>query len=37
MGCYEQARFPSRDAMIEQLMSIYRAKPQLTIPSAAEV
>ncbi len=32
MGCYEQARFPSRDAMIEQLMSIYRAKPQLHHP-----
>ena len=32
MGCYEQARFPSREAMIEQLMSIYRAKPELAIP-----
>jgi 2,4-dienoyl-CoA reductase-like NADH-dependent reductase (Old Yellow Enzyme family) len=37
MGCYELARFPSRDAMIAQLMSIYRARPELRIPSSAEV
>jgi 2,4-dienoyl-CoA reductase-like NADH-dependent reductase (Old Yellow Enzyme family) len=37
MGCYELKRFPSRDAMIEQLMTIYRARPELRTPSAAEV
>jgi 2,4-dienoyl-CoA reductase (NADPH2) len=37
MGCYELARFPSRDAMIDQLMTIYRARPELRTPSAAEV
>jgi 2,4-dienoyl-CoA reductase-like NADH-dependent reductase (Old Yellow Enzyme family) len=37
MGCYEQSRFPSREAMIDQLMVIYRAKPDLVIPKAGQV
>jgi 2,4-dienoyl-CoA reductase (NADPH2) len=37
MGCYEQARFASRDAMIDQLMSIYRARPGLRVPNSSEV
>jgi 2,4-dienoyl-CoA reductase (NADPH2) len=36
MGCYEEARYPSRDAMVEQLMAIYRTRPTLEIPTAAE-
>ncbi|TCL75690.1 NADH:flavin oxidoreductase [Rhizobium sp. BK251] len=32
MGCYEESRFPSREAMLEELMSIYRTKPGLRIP-----
>ena len=37
MGCYELARFPSREAMIDQLMIIYRARPELRIPAAGQV
>ncbi|HWT30778.1 MAG TPA: NADH:flavin oxidoreductase [Propylenella sp.] len=37
MGCYELARFPSREAMIDQLMIIYRAKPDLRVPTAGQV
>ena len=37
MGCYEQSRFPSREAMIDQLMTIYRTRPVLQIPEATEV
>lgn len=37
MGCYEEARFPSREAMLEQLMTIYRAKPVLVVPGAEQV
>ncbi|MCG5508754.1 NADH:flavin oxidoreductase [Ectothiorhodospira lacustris] len=34
MGCYEQARYPSREAMIEEIMSIYRTRAELRIPEA---
>jgi 2,4-dienoyl-CoA reductase-like NADH-dependent reductase (Old Yellow Enzyme family) len=37
MGCYELVRFPSHDAMIEQLMSIYRTRPELRTPLGTEV
>jgi 2,4-dienoyl-CoA reductase (NADPH2) len=37
MGCYEQSRFPSREAMIEELMTIYRTRPELQIPKRLEV
>lgn len=37
VGCYEQSRFPSRDAMIEQIMSIYGTRPMLQIPEFAEI
>jgi len=37
MGCYELARFPSREVMIDQIMSIYRARPLLRTPLKAEV
>jgi hypothetical protein len=37
MGCYEPLRFPSHDAMVEQLMTIYRAKPELRVPTPAEI
>jgi 2,4-dienoyl-CoA reductase-like NADH-dependent reductase (Old Yellow Enzyme family) len=37
MGCYELSRFPSREAMVDQLMSIYRARPELRVPTASEV
>jgi 2,4-dienoyl-CoA reductase-like NADH-dependent reductase (Old Yellow Enzyme family) len=37
MGCYEQSRFPSREAMLEQLMVIYKTRPELVIPKAGEV
>jgi 2,4-dienoyl-CoA reductase (NADPH2) len=37
MGCYEEARYPSREAMIAEIMSIYRARPFLRVPDPAEV
>jgi 2,4-dienoyl-CoA reductase (NADPH2) len=35
MGCYEEARFPSREAMVEELMSIYATKGELRVPEGA--
>ena len=35
MGCYELARFPSREAMIEELMTIYATRPTLNLPPVA--
>jgi 2,4-dienoyl-CoA reductase-like NADH-dependent reductase (Old Yellow Enzyme family) len=37
LGCYEEARFPSREAMIEEIMSVYRARPTLRTPLPQEV
>jgi 2,4-dienoyl-CoA reductase-like NADH-dependent reductase (Old Yellow Enzyme family) len=37
MGCYEPLRFVDREAMVEQLMTIYRAKPELRVPRPEEV
>jgi 2,4-dienoyl-CoA reductase-like NADH-dependent reductase (Old Yellow Enzyme family) len=37
MGCYEPKRFPSHEAMVEQLMTIYQAHPILRVPTAAEI
>jgi 2,4-dienoyl-CoA reductase (NADPH2) len=36
MGCYEETRFSSYEAMVEELMSIYRTRPELKIPTLAE-
>jgi 2,4-dienoyl-CoA reductase (NADPH2) len=36
MGCYEIPRFSSREAMIEELMSIYRVHPTMTLPLTGE-
>ncbi|MEO0989973.1 MAG: NADH:flavin oxidoreductase [Pseudomonadota bacterium] len=36
MGCYEEARFPSRDAMVEELMSIYATRAELKIPEVVQ-
>jgi 2,4-dienoyl-CoA reductase-like NADH-dependent reductase (Old Yellow Enzyme family) len=27
LGCYEESRFPSREAMIDQILSVYRPQP----------
>ena len=32
MGCYEDSRYPSREAMVDELMSIYETKAELRIP-----
>jgi len=32
MGCYEESRYPNREAMVAELMSIYETKPELRIP-----
>lgn len=37
IGCYEPARFASREAMIEQVMSVYRARPGLRTPLPQEL
>ena len=37
MGCYEPARFASVEAMLDELMSIYRARPILRTPGPSEV
>jgi 2,4-dienoyl-CoA reductase (NADPH2) len=34
MGCYEQSRYPDHETMVETLMSIYRTRPELQVPSA---
>jgi 2,4-dienoyl-CoA reductase-like NADH-dependent reductase (Old Yellow Enzyme family) len=36
IGCYELARFPSRDAMIDELMTIYATRPTLNLPPVAQ-
>ena len=36
MGCYEDARYDSREAMVEELMSIYRTRGELKIPEPVE-
>ena len=33
MGCYDLSRFENRDAMVEELMSIYETSEDLVIPS----
>ena len=35
MGCYEESRFDSYEAMVDELMSIYRTRPDLVIPPVA--
>jgi len=37
MGCYEEARFPSREAMVDEIMAIYRARSTLRVPRPEEV
>lgn len=37
MGCYEPLRFAGHDEMIEQLMTVYRAKSELRTPRPEEV
>ena len=37
MGCYEPLRFASHDAMVDELMSIYKARPVLRVPARTEV
>lgn len=36
MGCYEESRFPSRDAMIEEMMSIYATRGELRTPEVEQ-
>jgi 2,4-dienoyl-CoA reductase (NADPH2) len=35
MGCYELPRFASREAMIDELMTIYATRPTLNLPPVA--
>lgn len=37
VGCYEEARFPTREAMLAEITSIYHAKPELRVPRPEEV
>jgi 2,4-dienoyl-CoA reductase-like NADH-dependent reductase (Old Yellow Enzyme family) len=36
MGCYEEARYPSREAMLNELMSIYATKAELRTPEVVQ-
>jgi 2,4-dienoyl-CoA reductase (NADPH2) len=27
IGCYEEKRFPSREAMLQEVLSVYRPQP----------
>jgi 2,4-dienoyl-CoA reductase-like NADH-dependent reductase (Old Yellow Enzyme family) len=33
LGCYDETRYPSYDAMIEEIMSVYTPRPELVVPS----
>ncbi|HEY1751110.1 MAG TPA: NADH:flavin oxidoreductase [Caulobacteraceae bacterium] len=35
MGCYDQSRYPDRETMIEEVMSVYRAHAPMVAPSKA--
>jgi 2,4-dienoyl-CoA reductase (NADPH2) len=37
LGCYEESRFPDREAMLAAITAIYRARPGLRVPDPAEV
>lgn len=37
LGCYEESRFPSREAMLAAITAIYRARPELRVPEPEEV
>ena len=37
MGCYEPKRFADHDAMVAELMTIYRTHPTLRVPEPTEV
>ncbi|MEZ5787076.1 MAG: NADH:flavin oxidoreductase [Xanthobacteraceae bacterium] len=37
MGCYEPQRFADHDAMVAELMTIYRTHPKLRVPAPMEV
>jgi 2,4-dienoyl-CoA reductase (NADPH2) len=36
LGCYEESRFPSREAMLEQIMSVFRPE-SFVAPEPARV
>jgi len=37
MGCYEEARYPNREAMLAAITAVYRTKPELRVPRPDEV
>ncbi|MGH6843969.1 MAG: NADH:flavin oxidoreductase [Methylocella sp.] len=37
LGCYEPLRFADHEAMVEQLMTIYKARPVLRVPEPSEI
>lgn len=36
MGCYEESRYPSREVMLDELMSIYATRADLQIPEVLQ-
>jgi len=36
LGCLEPARFPSKEAMIEEIMSVYEPRPQFVVPELSK-
>jgi 2,4-dienoyl-CoA reductase (NADPH2) len=37
LGCYEEIRFPSREAMIDEIMSVYQPRPAMRVPLPQEL
>ncbi|MGF7213667.1 2,4-dienoyl-CoA reductase (NADPH2) [Skermanella aerolata] len=37
MGCYEEGRYPNREAMLAAITAVYRTKPELRLPRPDEV
>lgn len=35
LGCYEEARFANRQAMIDDILSVYATRPELVLPAEA--
>jgi 2,4-dienoyl-CoA reductase-like NADH-dependent reductase (Old Yellow Enzyme family) len=36
LGCYDETRFASRAAMVEEILSVYATRPELVIPEEAK-
>ncbi|MEQ1611848.1 MAG: NADH:flavin oxidoreductase [Hyphomicrobiaceae bacterium] len=37
LGCYDESRYPNREAMIAEILSVYATKPQFVLPEGAKI